>query len=255
MKNWEGNVKFANVEEVLKNIYFILVSPQYPGNVGSVARAMNTMGLSKLRIVNPPDIFSDEAKMMAYRSFPIIEDAEIFNSVDEAVNDLAVLVATTARLGYERGPSWEPKELMKEILKFAGENRIGIMFGREERGLSNEEIRRAHFLTTIPAFRYYPSLNLSQAAMLMAYTIYDVLRKGNPSVKENLVEEKDLQLLHKRTMEIMGKLEFKEANESDHFSRTLRRAIGRTYWKKQDVSVFLKLIKQVEWYLKNRCFE
>jgi len=238
---------------ILKNIYFILVEPQYPGNIGSVARAMNTMGLSRLRIVNPPDLKADEAKMMAYQSYHIIENAEIFTSVDEAVEDLSIVVATTARLGHERGPSWEPKEIVNEILKYARENKIGFMFGREERGLSNEELRRAHFFTSIPAYKTYPSLNLSQAAMLYAYTIYDLLRSPIPSPKAKLVEEKDLQLLHRKIMETMGKLEFKEANESDHFARTLRRAIGRAYWEKRDVAVFLKIVKQIEWYLENRC--
>ncbi|MCD6453800.1 MAG: RNA methyltransferase [Candidatus Aminicenantes bacterium] len=242
-------------DKILNNIHFILVEPQYPGNIGSIARAMNTMGLSHLRIVNPPDLKADEAKMMAYQSYHIIENAEIFSSVDEAIEDLAVVVATTARLGHERGPSWEPREVVKEVLKFAGENKIGFMFGREERGLSNEELRRAHFLTTIPAYRSYPSLNLSQAAMLYAYTIYDTIREPISSPKEKLAQENDLQLLHRRIMETMAKLEFREANESDHFSRILRRAIGRTYWEKRDVAVFLKIVKQIEWYLDNRCKE
>ncbi len=241
------------MEKKLNNIYFILVEPQYPGNVGAVARAMNTMGLSHLRIVNPPDLKSDEAKMMAYQSYHIIENAEIFDSVDEAVKDLQIVVATTARLGSERGPSWEPRELAQEILPFAEENKVGIMFGREASGLSNEEIRRAHFITTIPAYRNYPSLNLSQAAMLYAYIIYDTLRKPLPSVKEKLAEEERLDLLHRRILEVMTRLEFKEVNESDHFARSLRRAIGRTYWQRQDVAVFLKIVKQIEWYLDNRC--
>ncbi len=241
------------MEGKLNNIYFILVEPQYPGNVGAVARAMNTMGLSHLRIVNPPDLKSDEAKMMAYQSYHIIEKAEIFDSVKEAVKDLSIVVAATARLGKERGPSWEPRELAEEILKFAGENKIGIMFGREASGLTNEELRLAHFVTTIPAYRSYPSLNLSQAAMLYAYIIYDTLRNPMPSVKEKLAEEERLSLLHSRLMETMKKLEFTEVNDSDHFSRSLRRAIGRTYWQRQDVAVFLRIVKQIEWYLENRC--
>ncbi len=241
------------MEEKLKNIYFILVEPQYPGNVGAVARAMNTMGLSHLRIVNPPDLASDEAKMMAYQSYHIIENAEIFPSAKEAVKDLSIVAAATARLGKERGPSWEPRELAKEILKFAGENKIGIMFGREASGLTNEELQLAHFVTTIPAYRNYPSLNLSQAAMLYAYIIYDTLRSPIPSVKERLAEEERLSLLHSRIMEVMEKMEFTEANQSDHFSRSLKRAIRRTYWQRQDVAVFLRVVKQIEWYLENRC--
>ncbi len=241
------------IEKVLSNIYFIIVEPMYPGNIGSIARAMKTMGLRKLRIVNPPDLASNDARMMAYASYEIIEEAEIFEDVDSAVEDLNIVVATTARLGSERGPSWEPRHLMKEVLPYGEENKIGFLFGREERGLSNEEIRRAHFISTIPAFVQYPSLNLSQAVMIYAYEIYSALRSPWQSPKERLADEKTLQLLHWRIMEMMKKLEFREANESDHFSRTLRRAIGRTYWQRQDVSVFLKIVKQVEWFLKNRC--
>ena len=246
-------MKKERVEKILDNIYFILVEPMYPGNVGSVARAMKTMGLSHLRVVNPPDLNSDEARMMAYASYDIIEKAEIFNDVDSAVEDLNIVVATTARLGSERGPSWEPEDLMKEIIPYAEENKIGFLFGREERGLSNAEIRRAHFISTIPAYIQYPSLNLSQAAMIYAYEIHNAVRTPWQSPRERLADEKTLQLLHWRVMELMKKLEFREANDSDHFSRSLRRAIGRTYWQRQDVSVFLKLVKQVEWYLENRC--
>ncbi len=241
------------MENKLNNIYFILVEPQYPGNVGAVARAMNTMGLSHMRLVNPPDLNTDEARMMAYQSYHLIENAEVFSSVDEAVKDLSIVVAATARLGSERGPSWEPRELAREILPFAEENKIGIMFGREASGLSNEEIRRAHFITTIPAYRTYPSLNLSQAAMLYAYIIYDTMRNPLPSVKDKLADEEKLDLLHRRMLEVMKRMEFKEVNQSDHFARSLRRAIGRTYWQRQDVAVFLKIVKQIEWYLENRC--
>jgi len=153
-------------------IYFILVDPAVPGNVGAAARAIKTMGFSKLRLVNPCDYLSIEAKMLAHASIEILERAEVFPDLSSALSGLDLSIATTAKNRDARGEFHVNTELPSIIKSKGGQvNTIGLVFGREESGLSNDEIRLCDIASTIPLKETYPSLNLSQAVMIYAYTL------------------------------------------------------------------------------------
>jgi tRNA/rRNA methyltransferase len=156
------------------NICIILVEPAVPGNIGASARAMKTMGFKRLRLVNPSDHLCAEAKMFAHASGEILDQAEVYDSLEESLADLDLSIATTARPGNERFEFHEIKELPGIIRKKGRtiEN-IGVVFGGEESGLSNDEIRKCDLVSTIPIKQSYPSLNLSQAVMIYAYTLAD----------------------------------------------------------------------------------
>ena len=153
-------------------VYFILVNPAIPENVGSSARAMNTMGFKNLRLVNPCDYLNDNARTLAHGSYEILEQAEVFPSLGKALNDIEFSIGTTAK---ERSAKYDYHHCSKlpEILKRKGQsvNHAALVFGREESGLTNEEISMCDLVTTIPMVASYPSLNLSQAVMIYAYTL------------------------------------------------------------------------------------
>ncbi len=152
--------------------YFILVEPSVPGNIGGAARAIKTMGFKHLRLVNPSDYLSPEARMLAHASKEILEGAEVFGSLKQALGDLDLSVATTAKKRNIRADFIVNTELPGRILSKGGAvEKMGIVFGREESGLSNEEIRLCDLVSTVPLKQSYPSLNLSQAVMLYAYTL------------------------------------------------------------------------------------
>jgi tRNA/rRNA methyltransferase len=162
-------------------ICFILVEPAVPGNIGASARAIKTMGFSSLRLVRPCEHLGKEARMLAHGAGEILDQAEVYGSLGEALGDLSLSVATTSK---KRGArvSYITNADLSGILSSKGSmvQSAGIVFGREEYGLSNDEIRRCDLVSTIPLKQPYPSLNLSQAVMLYAYSLADL----GMSVKE-----------------------------------------------------------------------
>ena len=153
-------------------ITFILVEPAVPENVGSVARAMNTMGFHNLRLVNPCDHLSGKAMMLAHRSQAILKEASVSPSLTEATRDLDFVIGSTAKKRSAK-QDYYPAQQIPGLLEKKGKSirTIGFVFGREESGLTNEEISLCDMVTTIPMTAPYPSLNLSQAVMIYAYIL------------------------------------------------------------------------------------
>lgn len=153
-------------------VYFILVEPAVPENVGASARAIKTMSFNKLRLVNPCDYLSMEAKKLAHGSNEILSSAEVFESLDQSIQDVDFVIGTTAKSRRVKH-DYYPADRLVDILigKGSSIHSAGIVFGREEYGLSNEEAKRCDILCTIPMAAKYPSLNLSHAVMIMAYEL------------------------------------------------------------------------------------
>jgi tRNA/rRNA methyltransferase len=160
-------------------IYFILVEPAVPANIGASARAIKTMSFNKLRLVNPCDYLSMEAKKLAHGSNEILSSAEIFESLDQAIQDIDLVIGTSAKSRRVKH-DYYPADRLVDIINKKGSSirSAGIVFGREEYGLTNEEAKRCDILCTIPMAVRYPSLNLSQAVMIMAYEL-SVLHTDN----------------------------------------------------------------------------
>ena len=155
-----------------KNIVFILVKPAVPENVGAAARAINTMGFSALRLVNPCDHLCDKARMLAHGSHHILEEAAVFNSLKDALQDCDFRIGTTARRR-NKFTNYIPVQGLTTYLerKEGTIQRIALVFGPEDRGLSNNDLAQCDIRTSIPLTQSYPSLNLGQAVMLFAWEL------------------------------------------------------------------------------------
>ena len=153
-------------------ISFVITEPATPENVGAAARALKTMGYSDLRLVNPCDHLSAPARWMAHASEDILEKAQVFLSLEEAVESCDFIVGTTAKQRNVRH-DYLPLQQLAEFLEKKEKviRRVAIVFGREESGLSNKELGFCDLLTTVPLNSPYPSLNLAQAVMLYAYEL------------------------------------------------------------------------------------
>lgn len=153
-------------------ILFILVEPAVPENIGSSARALKTMGFKQLRLVNPADPLSDPARWLAHGASDILEKAEIFSSLENAVRDIDLIIGTSAKPRRVKNDYHLIASLPK-IIKAKGDTlkKTGIVFGREDSGLRNEELRRCDLMSTIPLKTSFPSLNLAQAVMVYAYEL------------------------------------------------------------------------------------
>lgn len=182
---------------------FILVEPAVPENVGAAARAIKTMGFTELRLVNPCDYLSTKAKMLAHASNDILENAKIFSTLADAIADLDFTIATSAK------QRWVKVDIIPsdKLVKFLDEkgntiSNIGIVFGREESGLSNEEINLCNRVSTIPLASPYPSINLAQTVMIYAYTLSTINQQVDNSVEEETNPE-SFRMLQQRVKEIL----------------------------------------------------
>jgi tRNA/rRNA methyltransferase len=172
-------------------ICFILYKPAVPGNIGASARAIKTMGFSELRLIDPADHLSDEAKMLAHGSHEILENCKVYDTYDEAVADISFVICTTAKKRSAKVDYIPAPRLAQFIAdKSAVTGKIAIVFGSEESGLPNEILLKANVGVTIPMATEYPSLNLSQAVMTIAYECSAGAERVEPASEEsNLLDE------------------------------------------------------------------
>jgi tRNA/rRNA methyltransferase len=158
----------------------ILVEPQLGENIGMAARAMGNFALSRLRIVNPRDGWPNiSAQRAAAGADHILDKAELFDTVEQAVADCTLLFATTARAHDQAKPVVAPDQAAHEITaEIEGGGAVGILFGRERYGLQNEEVARANRIITFPVNPGFASLNLAQAVLLMGYEWFKLSTDG-----------------------------------------------------------------------------
>ncbi|MDX9714691.1 MAG: RNA methyltransferase [Dissulfurispiraceae bacterium] len=162
----------------MSNINFVLVEPREPGNIGASARAIKNMGFSRLRLVNPPDL-NDEARWLAHNALDVLKSAEIFSDFRTSIADAGVVIGTTRRSGKKRGHIISLDNAAHQIVSLAETSAVSIVFGREDRGLYNDEVEECGFLINIPASIKQPSLNLSQALLITAYELTRARRISN----------------------------------------------------------------------------
>lgn len=155
-----------------KNISIILVEPEIGENIGAAARALKNMGFSDLRLVKPVKDWEDRAWFMATFARAELKKIQVFDSLEEAVKDRQVLVATTRRKSDFRGFFRPYGEMIQEMRGASERQKIGILFGRESKGLSNADIQRCNWTVTIPTDKKNPSLNLAQAVMVICFSLF-----------------------------------------------------------------------------------
>lgn len=191
-------------------LYFVLVAPARPANVGAAARAMKTMGFDAMRLVASRVHEEDEASWVAHGAQEILTQAEAFDTLPEALADMDLVIATTAR---ERGRYQHyltPGEIREQIRSKPSLNKVAIVFGCEESGLSNEQLAEVDLISYLPLKVSYPSLNLGQAIMLYAYEMSQLMDElnadGATAVAENFDNAGQVRVLKSKTAELLGEL-------------------------------------------------
>lgn len=153
----------------LTNVRVVLSHTSHPGNIGAAARAMKTMGLRHLYLINPRHFPDPQASAMAAGADDILQDAVVCGSIDEALQGVVLTVGMTARLRDISSQIMMPREAMPQVLQQAATQPVALLFGTEMSGLTNEEVSRAQLLVNIPADPGFSSLNLAAAVQVMAY--------------------------------------------------------------------------------------
>ena len=244
-----------------ENIYFTLVEPKEPGNVGAAARAVKNMDFRHLCLVNSPPITEDETAKFAHNSHDILISSEIHETVRSAVSDKHYVVGTTRRRGQRRGVFLPVDEGVRHIREIAETQRVAILFGREDRGLFNDEMEECGFIMTVPANSEQPSINLGQAVMVFAYelsktdwacnegasrTLNESLLKATPP---RMPKHGDLVRLYDRLENVLKLIEYIPPDDKYLRSRimlNLKHCLGRAGLTEWEFNMFHGICKQIE---------
>ncbi|MBA4373888.1 MAG: hypothetical protein C0402_13645 [Thermodesulfovibrio sp.] len=239
------------------NIHFILVEPKEPGNIGASARALKNMGFSNLGIVNPP-LLTDEAWWFAHNALDVLDRRQSFPDVRSAVADKAFVVGTTGRKGKKRGLILPIAQGIGKIKEYAQDGPVAILFGRESRGLYNEEVSECGLLVTIPANKEQPSLNLAQAVMIIAYELGKEAMAAQPRGKKaarvnhhrmDLVTHSEITLLYDRMTAVLQLLEYIPRGDRDlekKIMSNLKYFIGRAGLTDWELNMLHGILSQIE---------
>lgn len=171
-----------NNSDVMNNVRVVLSHTTHPGNIGAAARAMKTMGLKHLYLINPRHFPDPQADAMAAGADDLLRDAVVCSSIDEALQDVVFTAAMTAR---PRDISIEvssPRSAMPLLLQQATDKPVALLFGTEMSGLTNEEMCRAQLLVNIPANPDFSSLNLAAAVQVIGYELHAAMQNHQPEI-------------------------------------------------------------------------
>lgn len=155
----------------LANIRIVLVNTTHPGNIGGAARAMKNMGLARLYLVAPKEFPSDKAIWRSAGATDVLDNAVIVDTLDEAIAGCSLVVGTSARERRIPWPLLDPRECGESVYSEANEHEVALVFGREDRGLTNDELHKCTYHVHIPANPDYSSLNLATAVQVIAYEV------------------------------------------------------------------------------------
>lgn len=233
----------------LDSFAVVLVEPKGPANVGSVARAMKNMGLSRLRLVEPGDWYAPEAKMMAMKARDVLESAELFDSLPAALADCGYVVATTRREGSLREGGRPPRELAPGLLSLGVANRVGLVFGPEDRGLSNQELTLCHAVCTIPAEPEFSSLNLAQAVLIVCYELYLASGGAPPPAAPKLATHSETEAMYAQLREELERIGFLQGTHKEHVMEALRQMYGKAALTYREVRIIRGIFQQMRWYV------
>lgn len=237
----------------LKLVRVVMVNPLYGGNVGSVCRAMANMGVEDLALVTPVRLDLDEARKMACHATGILEARQTFDRLEDAIADCSLVFATTARGGLYRCHASTPREAAAGILAATATGRAAIVFGREDRGLTNDELMLCSHVIQIPTTVEYASLNVAQASLICLYEIfvasgvYEPPREKSPEATSELRER-----MFGIWRETLMQIGFMDDEKADHMMQGFRRIMARGALTVDDVHIMMGVARQSQWAASGR---
>lgn len=232
----------------LDNVTIVLKGPKFPGNVGSAARCANNMGIGKLIVVGNRDLDDEAVRQMAtHESKEIVDGIRHFDTLDEALAGFEWVVGTTARQGSGRGPFLSPRQMAAELIPLSGENRIALLFGPEDTGLTNEDLRFCQMVVTIPTVAF-KSLNLSHAVMILCYELLLARLDDEVKFQPKLASARELELMFTQVKAILQAIGFLNPENPDYWMMHIRRLLARTTLQAREVKIIRGICRQIEWY-------
>jgi len=230
----------------LDNISLVLVDTKTPGNVGAVARCMMNAGLSNLVLVRPPADQNSEAQKLAAGAHRVLEKAQAFSTLRDAVSDFGLVIGTSRHQSRWRKNFHTPRALAEKLMAYLSGNRVAIVFGNEVNGLENDDIALCHELISIPSSSAFPSLNLSHAVMVIAYELFIAAQAKLPASDRTLAPSRELENFYGHLQKSLQDIGFIDKTHPEHMMFSLRQLFGRARLDSRDVSILRGILSQME---------
>lgn len=236
---------------MLHNIRIVLVETSHAGNMGSTARAMKTMGLSNLYLVNPLIKPDAQAIALAAGARDVIENAILVDHMDDAIKDCSLVVGTSARLRTLSWPTLQPRECGVQALQASQHTPVALVFGRERVGLTNEELQRCNYQAIIPTNPYYRSLNLAMAVQILTYELRVAYlnhqyTKDMPQEKLSYPLADDLERFYQHLEQTLQCTGFVRQAQKGQVMNRLRRLFTRARPEERELSILRGMLKSIE---------
>ena len=234
----------------MKNISIVLHKPKYAGNIGAVARAAKNMGIRNITVVGSGDFDREEMQQRStHLAADVLDDIQYVEDTAEALGGFRYIVGTTARLGKARGPFTTPRQAAQDIADISQKNRIALLFGPEDTGLANEELRLCHTVVTIPTSREFTSLNLSHAVMILCYEIFVASSSAaTTETTPKLALSSELEGMYGQIKELLADIGFLNPENPDYWMMHLRRFFARAGILSREVKIVRGICRQLQWY-------
>ncbi len=237
----------------LSRIRVVLVQTQHPGNIGATARAMLTMGLDDLVLVNPDRYPHPQARATAAHALPVLQAARVVPTLADAVSDCGWVVALSARSRHLGDAPMLPWAAAQRALPLTREAPVAFVFGCERTGLTNAELEHCHATTLIPANPGYTSLNLSQAVQIMAY---ELRRAAYPDVQVSAPKAEhpwyappsadDMERFYEHLQRILSATGFLDPANPRHLMRRLRTFFNRASPDRNELNILRGILTSIE---------
>lgn len=242
---------------MLNNVKVVLVGTSHPGNIGSAARAMKVMGLTNLVLVDPQCEVDEQTLALAAGAADIAQNADIVETLNDAVSDCSLVVGSSARSRTLEWPMLEPRECGEKFVQEGKSAPVALVFGRERTGLTNEELQLCHYHACIPANPEYSSLNLAMAVQTFSYEIrmsylqqqqsqYDV----EPEVE--YPRHKELEMFYTHLEKVAKHTQFISDDQPGKVMNKVRRLFNRARPESQELNILRGILSSVEKTISNK---
>lgn len=237
-----------NLPHPLDKVRVVLSHPSHPGNIGATARAMKTMGLSSLYLVNPRIFPDKDAEARAAGAWDILNNTRVCANLDEALSGTTLAAAITARPRDLSHEVFDARQGALELLDHARQYPVALVFGTEMSGLTTVEVSKCQIVVHIPANPDYSSLNLASAVQVMAYELRMALPEleSLPPAARVAAEFNEVELLYRHLERVAISSDFLDPREPKRFMQRMRRLFARARLEKEEVSILRGVLSALE---------
>jgi len=236
-----------NTPTPLSNIRIVLDHTSHPGNIGAAARALKTMGLQHLYLVEPRRFPHAEADALACDAKDILQNAQVHATLDQALAGCVFAAGLTARKRHMGHTCVDVREAAQRLIQIAATQEVALLFGNEAHGLSNDELAKCQIMISIPTDEAYTSLNVASAVQIMAYELRMAwLNAPAPAqAPVELARLDDIELFYKRLEETLIRIQFLDPDNPKRLMPRVRRLFARTELEKEELNILMGMLKSI----------